>query len=124
MSVSRRTQRIASLIRAELARLILEEMAEPTMAGICITDVKVTNDLQIARVYFTHSNDTFKPKEIEKGLLRAHSFFRRKIGENLDLRHVPTFEFHQDKHGESVARLYSLFDSVERENKSRGEEVS
>lgn len=122
MSASRRTQRIAALIRAELANLVLGEVSDPTLHGLVITDVQMTADLKIARVFYTNSVESVKPKDIEKGISRAMPFFRHKLADNLDLRYVPTLQFIVDEHGNSVNRLYHLFDSVERENKSRNEE--
>ena len=120
MSSPRRTQRISSLIRGELARVLIEEISDPSLAGISITEVELTGDLKLARVFFVSSENTVTPKkqkEIERGFHRAMPFFRRKLGDNLDVRYVPNLEFIWDTHGESLNRLMHLMDEVQHETK-------
>ena len=115
MSTPRRTQKMSSLIRAELARVLTQEISDPSLSDLTITEVELTNDLKLARVYFTSSAPEVSPKkekEIGRGFHRAAPYFRRKIGENLEVRYVPELEFIRDKHGESVNRLMHLMDEV------------
>lgn len=111
----RRAQRLSSLVRAELAKLLLEEVSDPSLKDILITDVQISKDLKSAKIFFIPQGE-FSPKqekETLKGFERASSFFRRKIGENLDLRFVPALVFERDLHGQSVSRLLHLFSEVE-----------
>lgn len=113
---SRRTQRMATLLRAEMARLLIEEVSDPSLREIIITDVELSKDLKHARVFFAPQQGEITPKqekEIDKGLHRAVPFFRRKIADNLDLRYVPELIFQRDQHGESVSRLLHIFEEVE-----------
>jgi len=109
------------LIKEELARVLLHEIADPRLNGLVINDVDVNADLKHAKVYFTPTVETVKPRELEQGIKRAMPFLRRRIGDNLELRYVPELEFCRDEHGDQVARLYSILDSVN-VNKANGEE--
>jgi len=111
---TRRTHRMASLVRAELARLLLEEVSDPSLKDILITDVQISKDLKDAHVFFSPQGELSakQEKEAKKGFERASSFFRRKIGENLDVRYVPALKFERDTHGQNVSRLLHLFDEV------------
>lgn len=115
----RRTQRMASLIRAELARLLIEEISDPSLKEILITDVTLSKDLKHARVFFAKPGEvsTKEEKEMYKGFTRAIPFLKRKIGDNLQLRFIPQLEFERDRHGESVTRLLHLFEEVEQPKK-------
>ena len=115
MSDTRRTSRMASLIRAEMARVILEEVSDPSLREVVVTDVNLSKDLKSARVFFVSGQAV--PSEVDKGLHRALPFFRRRLGETLELRWVPTLEFKRDTHGDSVHHLMGLFDSLERSSK-------
>jgi ribosome-binding factor A len=111
MSSSRRTQRMASLIRSELARILIEEIADPALSGLSVTEVELSADLKHARVFF-HPPERKAHKEIAKGLHRALPFFKKKLGDNLQLRYIPTIEFTHDTHAENVARVFSLIDEI------------
>jgi hypothetical protein len=51
--------------------------------------VKVSADLQIARVYYTTLGDEKARRETARALERATPFFRRHLGSQLRLRRVP-----------------------------------
>jgi ribosome-binding factor A len=66
--------------------------------------VKVSPDLQMARVYYTTLGDESARRETAKALERATGFLRRHVGERLELRRVPELKFqfeesemHQDR---------------------------
>ncbi len=110
-SSSHRVQRVASLIRSEISRLLVSEIADPRLRHIIITNVEVTKDLRYARIQF-ESIDGAAEKEIMKGLGKAGHFLRKKLGANLDLRYVPELRFESDKHGSQLDRVLSLLDEV------------
>lgn len=105
---------MASLIRGEMARLLIEEISDPSLREIIITEIELSKDLKHARVFYSPQAEISpkQEKEIDKGLHRAMPFFRRKIADNLDLRYVPELIFQRDQHGESVSRLLHLFEEV------------
>jgi ribosome-binding factor A len=111
---------MSHLIRAELARVLIEEISDPSLADVTFTEVELTADLRHARVFFMSSdlNPTpQKEKEKTRGFHRAMPFFRRRIADNLDLRYVPDLDFVRDTHGESVNRLLHLMDEVDGPNR-------
>ncbi len=115
MDNSRRTQRVASMIRAELAKILLEEIADPALSVLQVNEVELSKDLKHARVFFSLGDTKLKAKDIQRGLSRAMPFFRRKLGDNLDLRYVPSLEFEEDTHNDSVDRVFTLLHEVQKE---------
>src|SRR4051812_48854883 len=107
---SRRPHKVASLIRSELARLLIEEISDPSLKDVVITEVELSRDLKLARVLFAKGEANLK--EVDRGLHRAAPFFRRKLGDGLQLRFVPALEFQLDTHGDTLNRLLHLFDDV------------
>ena len=101
MSASSRPSRIADQLRAELSELIAREVHDPGIGFLTITHVKVTPDLQLARVYYTTLGDEKARRESGRALHRAAPFLRRQIGTRLRLRRVPQLEFFFD---EAIAR--------------------
>jgi ribosome-binding factor A len=98
--VTARPERVADQIREEVAQLIAREVHDPGVGFVTITRVRVTPDLQLARVYYTALGDEKARRETGRALGRATPFLRRKIGQRLRLRRVPELEFFYD---ESVA---------------------
>lgn len=101
MAQGSRPQRVGDQIREELARLLVREVKDPGVGFVTITWVKVSADLQVARVYYTALGDAKAQRETARALGRATPFLRREIAAILRLRRAPELTFQYD---ESVAR--------------------
>jgi ribosome-binding factor A len=98
---STRADRVADQIRSELALLIAREVHDPGVGFLTLTRVKVTPDLQLARVFYTSLGDEKAQRETARALQRAAPFLRRQLGQRVRLRRVPELEFFYD---ESIAQ--------------------
>ena len=98
---STRPDRVGEAIRDELSQLIAREVHDPGVGFITLTRVKVSPDLQVARVYYTTMGDQSAQRETAKALKRATPFLRRQIGQRIRLRRVPDVQFFYD---ESIAQ--------------------
>jgi ribosome-binding factor A len=99
--VGNRPDRVGEAIRDELSQVIAREVHDPGVGFITLTRVKVSPDLQIARIYYTTMGDEKAQRETAKALTRAAPFLRRQLGQRIRLRRVPEIEFFYD---ESIAR--------------------
>lgn len=103
-----RPARVGEEIRVELSELITRSVQDPGIGFLTITHVKVTPDLQIARVYYTTLGDEHARRESRRALERAAPFLRRQIGGRLRLRRVPQLEFFFDdsiERGDRIERI-------------------
>lgn len=110
MANVRRKSRLASVLRTEVAELFLHEVGDEALRQVNITDVELTADLKLARVYFAADRET--PKVVEGGLRRVTPWVRAKLAERLSMRSVPQIEFRRDEHASRVASLYRAFDEI------------
>ena len=123
MSAGSRPSRIGDQLRAELSDLITREVHDPGIGFLTITHVKVTPDLQIARVYYTTLGDDKARRESRRALERASPFLRRQLGSRLRLKRVPALEFFFDEsieRGDRIERILHEI-SAERAEAERGE---
>jgi len=101
MAQGHRPDRVGDQIRQELSELLTRGVVhDPGIGFITLTHVRMTPDLQMARVYYTMMGDQAARRETARALDRAAPFFRRQIGGRLRLRRVPELEFRFD---ESIA---------------------
>jgi ribosome-binding factor A len=109
---SRRSQRVADLVRAELSRLVLIEARDRTLHSVTITDVEMPSDLKSARVFFSClGSDDDRAKALQ-ALQRAAGFLRREVGKNCKLRYAPELRFVDDRSLEHGARVEELLAQV------------
>lgn len=96
MSQGSRPDRVADQIRSELADLLAREVHDPGIGFVTLTRVKVTPDLQQARVLYTALGDEKTRAASGRALERAAPFLRRNIGARLRLRRAPEIIFIYD----------------------------
>jgi ribosome-binding factor A len=101
-------KRIGSQIAQELSTICATEAHDSLLKAITITNVEVTNDLGLAKVYFTTLDNT-EPNILEKQLNdETAGYLRTKIADRIEIRHTPKIRFTYDKsieYGNKIERL-------------------
>lgn len=98
---ARLAQRIKVLIAEAMRKAVKDDRVEP----VTITEVRVTNDLQHASVYYTVLGDDTVVEEAREGMEANRGILRREVGRGLTIRLVPTLEFIPDTVPEAAAHL-------------------
>ncbi len=96
MSQGSRPDRVADQLRAEIADLLSRVVHDPGIGFVTLTRVRVSPDLQTARVYYTSLGDAAALRTTARALGRAAPFLRRQIGGRLRLKRVPEIQFVYD----------------------------
>ena len=111
-------KRIGSEINQILCEICLEEAHDSLLHSITITGVEVTNDLGLARVFFT-SVLPEDHKKLEKDLNDdTAGFLRTKLAGKIELRHIPKIRF---KYDESIAYGNNIDSILEKIHEKDGE---
>jgi ribosome-binding factor A len=118
---SSRPSRVGDQIRAEIADMLMRDIHDPVIGFLTVTHVKVTADLQQARVYYTTLGDEKARRESARALERATPFFRRQLGQRLRLRRAPELQFFFDESIERQDRIERILQDI---NLERAERVS
>ncbi|APG26911.1 ribosome-binding factor A [Syntrophotalea acetylenivorans] len=109
---SQRSQRVGEQIQKEISALLLKGLKDPRVGFVTITEVKVTSDLGLARIYFTVMGEEKVRRETTQGLTSASAYLRRELGKRLRLRHVPELIFEFDSALEYGNRIESLLQEI------------
>lgn len=109
---SRRSQRVADLVRAEISNLLLTEAHDPQLRKVTVTEVTMPTDLKSARVYFSVLGGDSERREAAEALDRAAGFLRREVGQRCELRYAPELHFFEDRSLERGARVEELLAQV------------
>lgn len=106
--MSKRTERVADLIRREMMDILMRKMRDPRLSFISITGVDVVPDLSSAKIWLSSLDGAEKRVEIVKVLTHAAPFLRRELAPRLGLREVPELRFAYDESIERGARVEDL----------------
>jgi ribosome-binding factor A len=118
MSSFKRADRVADLLKIEIADLLLKQIRDPRIGSVTITGVKVTDDLRTARVFFVELGKDSCSEEVETGLRKATGFLKRELGRRLQLRRVPELIFTYDPSFAYGNRIDTLLMEIHREEET------
>jgi ribosome-binding factor A len=120
MAQGSRPERIGEEIRQAVGLALTREVQDPRIGFVTITRVKVSADLQQARLYYTAIGDEKTRKDTARGLEAAKPFLRRAIGNRVRLRRVPEIAFEYDRGVEHQDRVEQILHDLEEERRARG----
>ena len=107
-----RHQRLGNQVLRTLSELLRFETKDPRLQNVSLTDVELSRDLSVARVYFSLIDPNDDPETVSKGLEAASGFLRGKLGRAIKVRHVPELRFAHDDSAAEAVRLGHLIDTA------------
>jgi len=115
--MSRRTERLGSIIQRELAMIILRELNDPRLTGMpTITRVKVSPDLSIADVYVTVMGTEGQKTAAVNALRHSAGLLRTRLTREISMRVTPFLKFHIDENLKKELELLDVLRKVSEEN--------
>ncbi len=120
-----RVKRFNELIRQELSMLLLRRVRDPRLSSVTITEVDITADLRIARIYVSLLDDDPEARqEVLRSLQGAVGFLRRELAHLVKMRNTPELIFHLDesaRYGERIDRLLAQIDQEDQPSPASAE---
>lgn len=113
--MSLRTERVASLIKEEVGTFFTREFRDPSYGLLTVTEVHVTPDLRIAKIYVSVMGNgevkgrTMKMLEDHKGEIRSF------IGSHMRLKFTPSIQFYMDETLDRVERIDQLIKRIHKD---------
>jgi ribosome-binding factor A len=108
-----RAVRIAERIREDLSDLLLQQVHDPRLEGITITDVTVDRELAFAEIYISSFYGEERSSEILSGLDHAQGYLRTELAKRINLRRFPRLRFHWDSTFERAERIDRLIAKIQ-----------
>lgn len=115
---SYRPRRVADSILRELSVRLPQELKDPGLPHVSITEVEVTRDLGVARVHVLPLGGDEVSPELQEALDEAARRLRGPIGRALRLRHAPELRFLPDHHTTEAVRMTSMLADLERQRRA------
>jgi ribosome-binding factor A len=113
---SHRAAKVAQRVREELTDMLLRgDIHDPNVAGCIVSDVQVTRDLSLARVFvrlLEVSPTVPQQKRVVRALERANGFIRRTMATRLKLRRAPELRFAWDDVADRGRRIDELLHEI------------
>ena len=107
-----RAERVSDAVQQELAVLIRDEVRDPRVGMVSVTDVDVSRDLAYAKIHVTFVGD-HSQKEIDEAMAAlngASGYLRKLLAGSIKLRITPKLNFVFDESGRRGQHLSALID--------------
>jgi len=108
----RRTDRVADLIRRELANLVQTGLKDPRVGFVSITGVEVSPDLKQAKVHVSVYGTPEEQVSSLEGLQSATGYVRSVLKRTLHLKRIPELVFYLDDSIAQGARINAALASL------------
>ena len=111
-----RADRVSGLIQEVLSNLLKKDIHDPRLKMVTITNVKMSRDLRLARIYFSIYGDNSKAEAAAKGFESARGFIKRSLARRLNLRYMPDLAFFYDESFDYGSQIDELLKRITTEN--------
>jgi len=113
-----RVERVNKLLIREVSDIVKNHVKDPRISEfVTITDAKISNDLQHAKIYFSVMGKKNEEEKTGMALNTAASFIRTLLKDRLTMRYIPTLKFFFDESFDNAEKIYGILKKIEDEKK-------
>lgn len=118
-----RPARVGAQVRQELARLVSRDIADPRLAELVVTNVVMTGDLRVAKVFWRLATVAegleleARRADAKTALERSSGRLKKAITVRLGLRYAPELRFVYDAGQDARDRIEQLLHEVREDSK-------
>ena len=113
-----RHERVGEEMRHELSVMVSGELKDPRIATlVTVTEVRVTPDLKLARVFVSVLGSAAEQASTMKGLAAAAGYMRHEVCQRLALRRGPEILFVLDRSEEYSQRIEELIRETKKQER-------
>lgn len=118
--MSHRIEKVENLIKQEISLIFLRELQDPAFGLLTITNVKVSPDLKIAKIYvsvFEKDKREFVLKKVKS----ASSHIRSQLASRIRIKFVPELKFFIDDTLDYVEKIEGLIRKIHKDDNKGNE---
>jgi len=109
-----RCDRVARQLQQTLSDLLKKNVQDPRIKMATITEVKLSRDLRIAKIYFTIYGGEKNKDDAIDGFKSALGYVKRKLASELKLRYMPDLRFYFDESFDYSAHINNVLKSLDK----------
>jgi ribosome-binding factor A len=117
-----RIKRINEACKEALGEILQEEIKDPRIGFVTVTDVEVSADLRLAKVWISILGSEEEVEESLEGLEKAKGFLRRELGQRVRLRYTPELRIILDRGAEISEKVQDILHDIEEGEETKEEE--
>lgn len=111
-----RNVRVASQLQRELAELLRGDFRDARLGMVTVSDVEVTRDLSVAKVFVSFLGAQQSPRESVALLEERAPLLRHEVGRLMRMRLIPELRFVYDDSMERGFRMDAILDELKEQS--------
>ncbi len=116
--MSYRIQKIESMLLQEISSIILFKLNDPAFGFITVTNVRVSPDLKIAKIYISVMEKEKREPTLAK-IKDTQSIIRSELAHRIKLRFTPELKFFLDESLDYVEKVESLLRKIHEDDNKK-----
>jgi ribosome-binding factor A len=103
-----RRLRVQDLLREEISSIIHRDIKDPGLGFVTILEVKMSEDLKTAKVFYSIFGDDEEKKKTTEALKRSRGYIKFLLGQRIKMRYTPEINFVIDNTCEKIAKIEEI----------------
>jgi ribosome-binding factor A len=108
--MTERMRRVDTAVRQVLGDALSQNLKDPRVGFVTVTDVSTSPDLRHARVYVSILGTPEEQQASLEGLRSAHGYLQARVARELRLKNTPELDFILDDTAEKAFRVERLLE--------------
>lgn len=113
--MSYRIDKVSRVIKEELSWIFLHKLKDPALGFITITNVKLSPDLKIARVYLSVLEKE-KRQNVLQTVNELKGSIRTELAHKINMRFIPELNFYIDDTTDYVEKIENIFRQIHKDD--------
>ena len=108
--MSVKIERLNNTFLEKISEIIHRDVKDELIKSVTITEVRISNDLSYAKVYFTSMEED--KKQVKKALEKASGFIRSELCDKVEIRKMPELNFVFDESIDYGKKIESIIKRI------------
>lgn len=114
--MSVRVEKVSSLVKELVGEIFQQNFSMEQYGLVTVTEVRMSPDLKIAKVYVSIFGDAERKKKTLGMLEGQKSFVRSELGHNLHLKFTPSLSFYLDETLDHAMKIEDILHKIHKES--------
>lgn len=120
VKMSHRIEKVENLIKEEISLIFLRKLQDPDFGLLTITNVKVSPDLHIAKVYVSVFEKDKREFVLEK-ISSVAGYIRSELASRVRIKFIPELRFYIDDTLDYVEKIEGLIRKIHKDDNKGNE---
>lgn len=103
-----RRLRIEDLLREEISIIIQRELKDPGIGFVTVLEVKISEDLRLAKVYYSVYGSDDDWQKTKEALERSKGYIKFLLGKRIRIKYMPDIVFFPDRSYERIKKIEEI----------------